>query len=77
VTVQTLIKWENDITEPKASQVSKLSKILNISESEICKGKRSNETDYEKVRILIMEAEDKIKKASKELRRNEQGDMFG
>ncbi len=39
VTVQTVSKWERDVTEPKASQVSKLSEILNISEREICQGK--------------------------------------
>ncbi|MDF4750925.1 helix-turn-helix domain-containing protein, partial [Vibrio parahaemolyticus] len=38
VTVQTVSKWERDVTEPKASQVSKLSEILNISEREICQG---------------------------------------
>lgn len=38
VTVQTVSKWERDITEPKASQVSKLSQILKISEKEICQG---------------------------------------
>ncbi|CAK3421167.1 MULTISPECIES: helix-turn-helix domain-containing protein [Vibrio] len=38
VTVQTVSKWERDITEPKATQVSKLSQILKISEKEICSG---------------------------------------
>ncbi|CAK2196016.1 HTH-type transcriptional regulator, cell division transcriptional repressor [Vibrio crassostreae] len=38
VTVQTVSKWERDITEPKANQVSKLSQILKISEKEICQG---------------------------------------
>lgn len=41
VTVQTYSKWENGKTEPKASQVAKLSKILNITEKEICLGKKS------------------------------------
>ncbi len=45
VTVQTYSKWENGKTEPKASQVSKLSAILKISEKEICNGKLS--TYYE------------------------------
>ena len=45
VTVQTYSKWENGKTEPKASQVSKLSEVLNISEKEICNGKLS--THYE------------------------------
>ena len=31
VTVQTYSKWENGITEPKASQVAELSDILNVS----------------------------------------------
>lgn len=38
VTVQTMSKWERDLTEPKASQVNRLSKALKISEREICKG---------------------------------------
>jgi len=45
VTVQTYIKWENDETEPKASQVEKLSKILGISSSSICKGERFNKME--------------------------------
>lgn len=45
VTVQTYSKWENGKTEPKASQVKKLSQILKISEKEICNGKLS--THYE------------------------------
>jgi len=39
VTKQTYMKWENDITEPKASQIVKLAEILGITEAEICKGK--------------------------------------
>lgn len=40
VTVQTIYKWEKGTTEPKASQVSKLSKVLKLSEREICQGKQ-------------------------------------
>ncbi|ENM5853242.1 helix-turn-helix transcriptional regulator [Vibrio mimicus] len=39
ITKQTYMKWENGITEPKASQISELAKILNITEAEICRGK--------------------------------------
>lgn len=42
VTVQTVSKWERDLTEPKASQVSQLSVILQITEKEICRGKKIN-----------------------------------
>jgi transcriptional regulator with XRE-family HTH domain len=38
VTVQTVSKWERDLTEPKASQVCHLSRILKITEKEICRG---------------------------------------
>jgi transcriptional regulator with XRE-family HTH domain len=38
VTVQTYIKWENNETEPKASQIAKLSEILKISSNSICRG---------------------------------------
>ncbi len=43
VTVQTVSKWERDLTEPKASQVCQLSQILKITEKEICRGTTTNE----------------------------------
>ncbi len=39
VSKQTYLKWENGSTEPKASQVYLLSKILDVTPNEICKGK--------------------------------------
>lgn len=45
VTVQTMSKWERDLTEPKASQVSRLSKALKVSEKEICKGETVDKID--------------------------------
>jgi transcriptional regulator with XRE-family HTH domain len=39
VTVQTYGKWENDKTEPKASQIAALSNLLNLPEKVICSGK--------------------------------------
>jgi len=45
VTVQTYSKWENGITEPKASQVALLSDILNVSTQIICCGKQSQKLD--------------------------------
>ncbi|HHX8605150.1 TPA: helix-turn-helix transcriptional regulator, partial [Vibrio alginolyticus] len=39
VTKQTYLKWENDVTEPKATQVNKLAEVLGISANEICAGK--------------------------------------
>jgi len=39
VTKQTYLKWENDTTEPKATQISKLAKVLGITSDEICNGK--------------------------------------
>lgn len=47
VTVQTMSKWERDITEPKASQVNKLSKTLKISEHDICKGESSQKEEMD------------------------------
>ncbi|HDY84817.1 hypothetical protein LCGC14_0507610 [marine sediment metagenome] len=38
VTVQTYSKWENGITEPKASQVAQLSEMLNVPTQLICSG---------------------------------------
>lgn len=39
VSKQTYLKWENGATEPKASQIQELSKVLDISPNEICRGK--------------------------------------
>ncbi|EIT7125799.1 helix-turn-helix domain-containing protein [Vibrio alginolyticus] len=38
VTKQTYLKWENNATEPKASQISKLAEVLDITADEICNG---------------------------------------
>ncbi len=38
VSKQTYLKWENGTTEPKASQVEMLSKVLDVTPNEICKG---------------------------------------
>lgn len=48
VTKQTYMKWENGITEPKATQVSQLAKILKITEAEICRGKLNTRYSLEK-----------------------------
>lgn len=46
VTPQTYLKWENGRSEPKISQVGKLSDILKVSVDEICRGEVfSNEAD--------------------------------
>lgn len=60
VTVQTVSKWERDLTEPKASQVCQLSSILKITEKEICRGNtasgKSDPFDFvRKVSILMQE----------------------
>jgi transcriptional regulator with XRE-family HTH domain len=53
VTVQTYSKWENGKTEPKASQVAKLSKILGVSTNEICNGEKSRKLEIIKFMSLI------------------------
>ncbi|MFT5298160.1 MAG: transcriptional regulator with XRE-family HTH domain [Colwellia sp.] len=60
VAVQTVSKWERDLTEPKASQVCQLSRILKISEKEICRGTAISEKGdpfefVRKVSILMQE----------------------
>jgi transcriptional regulator with XRE-family HTH domain len=45
VTVQTYSKWENGITEPKASQVAELSELLNVSPQMICCGEESQKLE--------------------------------
>lgn len=46
VTTQTYMKWENGIYEPKISYVTKIAKILNVSEKEICKGELNKSVEY-------------------------------
>ena len=59
VTVQTYSKWENGITEPKASQVAQLSDILNVSTQMICCGKQSEKLDMvDFIRIVSRHAKD-------------------
>lgn len=41
VTVQTYSKWENGKTEPKASQVAIISKVLKVSTDAICNGEEN------------------------------------
>lgn len=45
ITPQTYLKWENGKTEPKASQVHQLAKILGITEKEICSGEMSKRSE--------------------------------
>lgn len=45
VTVQTYSKWENGKTEPKASQVAVLSKILSVSTNAICNGEEAQKLE--------------------------------
>lgn len=52
VTVQTYGKWENDKTEPKASQVAALSKILRVSERDICSGERTDGSDIDPITFM-------------------------
>jgi transcriptional regulator with XRE-family HTH domain len=59
VTVQTYSKWENGITEPKASQVAQLSDLLNVSTQLICCGKQSEKIDMvDFIRIVSRQAKD-------------------
>lgn len=53
VTIQTYSKWENGKTEPKASQVAKLSEILKITERDICLGKKSTKYSLEEFLLKI------------------------
>ncbi|EFT5674657.1 TPA: helix-turn-helix transcriptional regulator [Salmonella enterica] len=46
VTTQTYMKWENGIYEPKVSYISKIAKVLEITEKEICNGEITKENVY-------------------------------
>lgn len=60
VTVQTYSKWENGITEPKASQVAKLSEILNVPMQLICSGQQAE-------KLAILEFVRAVSKHAKDL----------
>jgi transcriptional regulator with XRE-family HTH domain len=48
ITTQTYMKWENGKNEPKATHIKKLAEILNISETEICRGELSNKISLDR-----------------------------
>jgi len=59
VTVQTYSKWENGVTEPKASQVAQLSELLNVSTQMICCGKESEKMDMvDFIRVVSKQVKD-------------------
>jgi transcriptional regulator with XRE-family HTH domain len=60
LTVQTVSKWERDLTEPKASQVTQLSQLLKISEKEICSGEMANETPIDPITFMKKVASIKV-----------------
>ncbi|WP_238131671.1 helix-turn-helix transcriptional regulator [Vibrio cincinnatiensis] len=53
ITKQTYLKWENGTTEPKATQVVQLSKVLKVSPNEICTGVRNERMDLEEFILNI------------------------
>jgi len=55
VTVQTYSKWENGKTEPKASQIAKLSEILSVSTHEICTGEKSEKLELIEFMKMVSE----------------------
>jgi len=55
VTVQTYSKWENGKTEPKASQIAKLSEILSVSTHEICTGIKSEKLELIEFMKMVSE----------------------
>jgi transcriptional regulator with XRE-family HTH domain len=59
VTVQTYIKWENDETEPKASQIAKLSGILGVSSNSICTGMEDKKYELTRFMRLFSKLNDK------------------
>ncbi len=60
VTVQTYSKWENGKTEPRADQVWRLSKILEVSTEEICKGEMNKTMDQEEFMRKVSSLQHKI-----------------
>ncbi|MCU7988856.1 MULTISPECIES: helix-turn-helix domain-containing protein [Shewanella] len=60
LTVQTVSKWERDLTEPKASQVTQLSQLLKITEKEICSGEIASETRIDPIGFMKKVASIKV-----------------
>ena len=61
VTKQTYLKWENDVTEPKATQVNKLAEVLGISANEICAGKLDKKMSLNSFIINMSKVDIKVK----------------
>lgn len=64
ISAQTYMKWENGKNEPKASDIKKLAEILNVTESEICRGKtfttKVDELQFMKKTASIMNEIDEV-----------------
>lgn len=52
VATQTYMKWENGKNEPKASDINKLAKILDVTATEICQGKMHDDDPYEIIEFM-------------------------
>lgn len=58
---QTYMKWENGIYEPKVSYISKLAKVLKVTEKEICNGELIEKNIYDVLEFI--EIIEKMEKA--------------
>lgn len=58
VTKQTILKWENGQTEPKASQVLILSQVLCVTPAEICSGRFLDSDSIHSGQTLIINSDD-------------------
>lgn len=52
---QTYFKWENGKTEPKASQMIKLAKILGVSMNDLCEESETKLSEKTKLKIIETE----------------------
>ena len=50
----TVRRWENNKSEPRASDIKKLCEVLNVSESELLNGPQKNEIE---IRVILEETD--------------------
>jgi transcriptional regulator with XRE-family HTH domain len=53
--IPTIWRWENDESEPRASDIQKLCEVLNVSEAELLNGPRQKEIE---IKVTVHQTDD-------------------
>lgn len=57
-TKQTVLKWENDVTEPRVSEVLLLAEVFSVSPGEICFGCLSDDLPFPSGQKYVVDSDD-------------------